>query len=68
VVYGSGFKTKAARLSATAQNALIGLGRQALHAAALGFEHPITGEALMFESAMPEDLSRLAAALRAPAA
>lgn len=67
-VYGSGFKTKAARLSAPAQAALKSLGRQALHAAALGFEHPITGEELMFESPIPEDLSRLAAALKAPAA
>jgi len=67
-VYGSGFKTKAARLSEPARAALHTLGRQALHAAALGFEHPITGEELMFESDLPEDLSRLAAALRAPAA
>jgi 23S rRNA pseudouridine1911/1915/1917 synthase len=36
-----------------------GLGRQALHAAVLGFVHPITGEALRFESGFPEDLSRL---------
>ena len=62
-VYGAGFKTKAARLSAPAQVALKALGRQALHAAVLGFEHPITGQELMFESAMAEDLSGLAAAL-----
>jgi 23S rRNA pseudouridine1911/1915/1917 synthase len=29
----------------------------------LGFEHPITGEELMFESALPADLQQLADAL-----
>ena len=63
-VYGAGFKTKAARLSAPAQAALKSLDRQALHAAKLGFEHPVTGEELLFESALPEDLARLASALK----
>ncbi len=31
------------------------LGRQALHAAVLGFRHPITGEALRFETEPPAD-------------
>src|SRR5262249_13825115 len=35
-LYGPGFKTKAALLSPTAQKALEGLGRQALHAYLLG--------------------------------
>lgn len=65
MTYGSGFKTKAARLSADAQAALADLGRQALHAAVLGFEHPVTGEELLFESALPPELERLAGALRA---
>jgi 23S rRNA pseudouridine1911/1915/1917 synthase len=64
-VYGTGFKTKVARLPAEAQAAVASLGRQALHAAVLGFEHPITGEALHFESALPPDLAHLRAALRA---
>jgi 23S rRNA pseudouridine1911/1915/1917 synthase len=34
------------------------LGRQALHAACLGFVHPITAERLRFESPMPEDMQR----------
>lgn len=38
--------------------------RQALHAAVLGFVHPITGAALRFESAMPADMAVLLAALR----
>jgi 23S rRNA pseudouridine1911/1915/1917 synthase len=63
-LYGSGFKTKANRLSAAAQAALTALGRQALHATVLGFEHPITGEVLRFESKMPPEMSALLAALR----
>ena len=38
--------------------------RQALHAAVLGFVHPITGASLRFESAMPADMAALLAALR----
>jgi 23S rRNA pseudouridine1911/1915/1917 synthase len=64
-VYGAGYKTKASQLSEGAKAALSALGRQALHAAALGFEHPITGEPLRFESPPPEDFSRLVKALRA---
>ena len=41
--------------------------RQALHAATLGFEHPVTGEMLEFESPMPADLRSLVAGLRVPA-
>ena len=33
--------------------------RQALHARLLGFTHPVTGERLRFESALPEDMARL---------
>ena len=62
--YGAGFKTKAARLSPEARDALRGLGRQALHAAVLGFEHPVSGENLHFESEPPPELQRLIAALR----
>jgi 23S rRNA pseudouridine1911/1915/1917 synthase len=64
-VYGSGFKTKAALLGARARSALTALGRQALHASVLGFEHPATGEALRFESPPPKDFVRLLKALRA---
>jgi 23S rRNA pseudouridine1911/1915/1917 synthase len=38
--------------------------RQALHAATLGFEHPVTGEMLEFESPLPADFAQLVAALR----
>jgi 23S rRNA pseudouridine1911/1915/1917 synthase len=64
-LYGAGFRTKAAQLAASAQGALAALGeRQALHAALLGFEHPITGDVLEFESEFPADLAALHAALR----
>ncbi len=65
-VYGTGFRTKAARLSDGARDAVEALGRQALHASLLGFEHPITGAALRFESALPADLARLESALGEP--
>jgi 23S rRNA pseudouridine1911/1915/1917 synthase len=63
-VYGSGFKTKAKLIGGRAAAALAALGRQALHASVLGFEHPITGEALRFESPPPKDFARLLKALR----
>jgi len=37
--------------------------RQALHAATLGFTHPITARALSFESPLPDDIRALIAAL-----
>ncbi|WP_051955472.1 RluA family pseudouridine synthase [Beijerinckia mobilis] len=64
-LYGRGFKSKSATLSQAAQDALRDLGRQALHAARLGFEHPETGEELTFESDLPADLLYLEACLRA---
>lgn len=38
-------------------------GRQALHAATLGFAHPVTGKAMMFEAPLPADLQALKTAL-----
>ncbi len=38
--------------------------RQALHAATLGFVHPVTGAAMRFEAPPPEDFQALLAALR----
>jgi 23S rRNA pseudouridine1911/1915/1917 synthase len=43
----------------------IGFSRQALHAAVLGFVHPITGETLRFETPLPPDMAALEAALEA---
>jgi 23S rRNA pseudouridine1911/1915/1917 synthase len=63
-VYGAGFKTKASRLDDPARTALAALNRQALHAASLGFEHPVTSAPLLFERAPPPDFLNLAEALR----
>ena len=40
------------------------LGRQALHATLLAFDHPVTGEPLRFETAPPEDFAVALDALR----
>jgi 23S rRNA pseudouridine1911/1915/1917 synthase len=63
-VYGAGFKSKASQLTDAARAALADLDRQALHAAKLGFVHPVTGEALAFESPPPEKFARLIKRLR----
>lgn len=53
--YGSGPPAEAVR--AAMREA--GLRRQALHAAVLGFRHPVTGEDLRFESPLPADMAAL---------
>jgi 23S rRNA pseudouridine1911/1915/1917 synthase len=58
-VYGTGFRSKAALLPQAAQIALKDLGRQALHAHMLAFEHPVTGKLMRFRSELPPDLARL---------
>jgi len=60
-VYGSGPPAGPVR-EAIAQ---AGLKRQALHAAVLGFVHPVTGETLRFESPLPADMAQLEANLSA---
>jgi 23S rRNA pseudouridine1911/1915/1917 synthase len=47
--------------------ALRGFKRQALHAAALAFDHPVSGERLSFEAPLPADFTTLLAALRTDA-
>lgn len=42
----------------------LGLQRQFLHACRLAFEHPLTGEALDFASALPPDLEAVVESLR----
>lgn len=44
--------------------ALTGFGRQALHAAELGFIHPITGEEIFLTSELPDDMATLIEAAR----
>ena len=64
-VYGAGFRTKAKRLPQAGRDAVEGVTRQALHAATLGFIHPVSGAALLFRAPRPPDLVRLDQALRA---
>ncbi len=58
-LYGRAGGPRARRLAGPAQTALEALGRQALHARTLGFRHPVSGEALRFESEIPLDIKRL---------
>lgn len=60
-VYGSGSPAASVR----AAIAEAGLTRQALHASVLGFIHPVTGEALRFETALPPDMLALETLLTA---
>ncbi len=64
-LYATGFRTKVSLLPPRAQKVVAPLGRQALHAAVLGFDHPVTGKAMRFESKLPADLRALDKALRA---
>lgn len=63
-VYGAGFRSSASKLSENAKAALKSLNRQALHATTLGFDHPVTGRQLRFESPAPADFANLLGALR----
>ncbi len=51
---------------ATGAGAANAFPRQALHAATLGFRHPVTGGMLEFTSALPPDMADLIAQLRIP--
>jgi 23S rRNA pseudouridine1911/1915/1917 synthase len=62
-LYGTGMKSRAVHLSEAQKTALDALDRQALHAAALGFEHPQTGEKHHYEAPFPKDLERLLEAM-----
>jgi 23S rRNA pseudouridine1911/1915/1917 synthase len=62
-LYAPGFVTKSRRLPDDLRATVDGLGRQALHAAELGFEHPVTGDEMFFEADLPPDLQALADAL-----
>jgi 23S rRNA pseudouridine1911/1915/1917 synthase len=48
-----------------AARAAAAIGRQALHAARLAFDHPRTGKRLAFEAPLPPDFERALAVLRA---
>ena len=61
--YAAGFKSRVHKLGPRSQAALTALGRQALHAELLAFEHPVTGKPLRFLSNLPADMAALQACL-----
>ena len=62
-LYGTGMKSRAVHLSEAQKTALEALDRQALHATALGFEHPRTGKTHFYEASLPQDLAALLEAM-----
>lgn len=63
-VYGGARRPSAAALPPGAAAALAAFPRQALHAAHLGFRHPLTGAEMDFESPLPDDMAALLVTLR----
>jgi len=61
--YGGKRAIPKAALSEAGSSALRDFPRQALHAATLGFVHPVSKETLRFEAAMPKDMATLIAVL-----
>ena len=57
--YGKKAPAALARLPEATQAAVAALGRQALHAKTLGFQHPVGGQRLEFSTPLPPDMSRL---------
>jgi 23S rRNA pseudouridine1911/1915/1917 synthase len=55
-LYGGGYRSKTCALPQEVRSAIVLLERQALHAAVLGFHHPITGLYMQFHSELPEDM------------
>lgn len=63
-VYGGARRPSAKALGADAAAAMLAFPRQALHAAELGFEHPVSGDMLTFASPLPPDMAELLERLR----
>ena len=57
--------TRSASYKAFIQNCFKLCGRQALHARTLGFEHPLTGQQMDFNSELPADMEALISKWRA---
>ncbi|OCX62811.1 RNA pseudouridine synthase [Thioclava sp. SK-1] len=62
--YGGRRKLSPKQVSPEAAQAAAAFPRQALHAATLGFVHPVTAQELSFTSPIPEDMAMLIQALR----
>lgn len=63
-LYARGFHSKRGLLSPETRVLYEALDRQALHAAVLGFEHPVTGAMIELESPLPADFTTLLDGLR----
>jgi len=61
-LYGKGRLT--GRAPEPAKSLLTAFPRQALHARTLGFEHPISGKKVLFESNIPKDFNELVNSLK----
>lgn len=62
--YGKPRAVAKGALSAEKSEILRNFPRQALHAAVLGFKHPLTNQMLQFEAGLPKDFTQLLAILR----
>ena len=62
--YGGRRKLAEKAIGAGALAAVQAFPRQALHAAVLGFKHPVNGEEMRFEAPLPEDMAGLIDALQ----
>ena len=62
-VYGGKRKLSPKAVGEGGVTAAHDFARQALHAATLGFDHPVSGETLEFEAEMPADMHDLVRAL-----
>ncbi len=62
--YGGRRKLAVKAVGEAGQAAARAFPRQALHAATLGFVHPVSGEEMRFEADIPDDMSDLLKALR----
>ncbi|MCO6382782.1 MAG: RluA family pseudouridine synthase [Vannielia sp.] len=63
-VYGGRRKLSEKLVGVAGAEAARGFARQALHAASLGFAHPVTGEEMDFEAPLPDDMAGLLEALK----
>jgi len=66
-IYGGRRKLAVKAVGEAAAQAARSFPRQALHAATLGFDHPVTGAAMRFEAPLPGDMAALLAVLAAGA-
>lgn len=57
--YGGRRKLSHKALSEAARTAIAQFPRQALHAAVLGFTHPVSGQDMRFEAPLPADMAQL---------